>query len=239
MSRGGSTTLPSLTILSGGAAHGLVRALTPAFEAETGFTVEGSFGAVGAMAAKLRAGDAADLLILTAALIEELSREGLVAPASAGDVGAVATGIAVRAGDPAPGVADLEALRVALLEADAIFVPDLKQSTAGLHVAKVLATLAIADEVAARVKAFPNGATAMRELSGAASARPIGCTQVTEILATPGVTLVAPLPKGAELVTTYTAAVCARAASPAQAARLRDMLTGEAAREARVRAGFT
>jgi molybdate transport system substrate-binding protein len=231
--------LRSLTILSGGAAHGLVRALAPAFEAETGFTVGGSFGAVGAMAAKLRAGDAADLLILTAALIEELSREGLVAPGSAGGVGAVATGIAVRAGDPGPGVADLEALRVALLEADAIFVPDLQQSTAGLHVAKVLASLGIADEVAGRVKAFPNGATAMRELGAATSARPIGCTQLTEILATPGVTLVAPLPKGAELVTTYTAAVCARAASPAQATRMRDMLTGEAAREARVRAGFT
>jgi molybdate transport system substrate-binding protein len=79
----------------------------------------------------------------------------------------------------------------------------------------------------------------MRALSGATSARAIGCTQVTEILATEGVTLVAPLPKGAELVTTYTAAVCTRAASPVQAARLRDMLTDPAARDARARAGFT
>ena len=234
-----SLTVPSLTILSGGAAYGLVRALEPAFEAESGFSLVGSFGAVGAMAAKLRAGEAADLLILTAALIEELAHEGLVAPESARDVGDVATGVAVRAGDPAPRVGDLDALRAALLGADAIFVPDLVQSTAGLHVARVLASLGIADEVSARVRAFPNGATAMRALSGGASARPIGCTQVTEILATEGVTLVAPLPKGAELVTTYTAAVCARAASPAQAARLRDMLTDPAARDARARAGFT
>jgi molybdate transport system substrate-binding protein len=234
-----SLTVPSLTILSGGAAHGLVRALEPAFEAETGFSVGGSFGAVGAMAAKLRAGEAADLLILTAALIEELAREGLVAPESARDVGDVATGVAVRAGDPAPRVGDLDGLRAALLAADAIFVPDLVQSTAGLHVARVLASLGIAGEVSGRVRAFPNGATAMRELSGASSPRPIGCTQVTEILATEGVALVAPLPTGAELVTTYTAAVCARAASPAQAACLRDMLTDPAARDARARAGFT
>ena len=191
------------------------------------------------MTAKLRAGEQADLLILTSALIEELAREGLVAPGSARDVGEVATGVAVRAGDPAPAVGDLGALRAALVAADAIFVPDLTQSTAGLHVARVLASLGIAEEVAARVRAFPNGATAMRELGAAPSGRPIGCTQVTEILATPGVTLVAPLPKGAELVTTYTAAVCARAASPVQAARLRDMLTGDAARDARARAGFT
>lgn len=231
--------MPSVTILSGGAAHGLVRALEAAFEAETGFTAGGPFGAVGAIAAKLRAGEPADLLILTSALIEELAREGLVEPGTARDVGGVATGVAVRAGDPAPNVADLDGLRAALLSADAIFVPDLTQSTAGIHVAKVLSSLGITDEVSGRVRAFPNGATAMRELGGARSARPIGCTQVTEILATEGVSLVAPLPKGAELVTTYTAAVCVRAASPAQAARLRDMLTDAAAGEARARAGFT
>jgi molybdate transport system substrate-binding protein len=231
--------VPNVNILSGGAAHGLVRTLEPAFEAETGFTVAGSFGAVGAMAAKLRAGEPADLLILTSALIEELAREGLVDPGSARDVGGVATGVAVRAGHPAPNVADLDGLRAALVAADAIFVPDLTQSTAGIHVARVLASLGITDQVSGRVRAFPNGATAMRELGAATSARPIGCTQVTEILVTPGVTLIGPLPKGAELVTTYTAAVCARALSPAQAARLRDMLTDAAAGEARARAGFT
>ena len=62
-----------LALLSGGAAQGLVAALAPAFEAETGCRIEGEFGAVGAMAAKLRAGAPADLLILTAALIAELT----------------------------------------------------------------------------------------------------------------------------------------------------------------------
>ena len=50
-------------------------------------------------------------------------------------------------------------------------------------------------------------ATAMRELAAAKGARPIGCTQVTEILNTPGVTLVGPLPEGCALATIYTGAV--------------------------------
>ena len=107
-----------------------------------------------------------------------------------------------------------------LLAADAIFVPDTKASTAGIHVAKVLAQLGIADEVAARLKIFPNGATAMRELAASDARRPIGCTQSTEIISTNGVMLSGSLPPGCELATMYTAGItdtgrtCARGSSP-------------------------
>ena len=54
---------------------------------------------------------------------------------------------------------------------------------------KVLQQLGIADEVAARLRIFPNGATAMRHLAAADAVRPIGCTQSTEIISTEGVML--------------------------------------------------
>jgi molybdate transport system substrate-binding protein len=228
----------TLRILSGGAAQGLVSALAPRFKAETGATIEGEFGAVGAMAAKLRAGAPADLLILTKALIEELTREGLALAGSATNLGVVHTGIAVRSSDPAPAIATAADLATALVAADAIYVPDPRQATAGIHFASVLDRLRIAEEVAGRLKAFPNGATAMRELAAAASTRPIGCTQMTEILATPGVTPVGHLPPGCELATVYTAAVTTRAAAPDRARRLVALLAAEGSREARLRAGF-
>jgi molybdate transport system substrate-binding protein len=65
-----------LEILSGGATQGLVAALGPQFKAETGCDVGGSFGAVGAMRDRLLAGAAADVLILTSALIAELASCG-------------------------------------------------------------------------------------------------------------------------------------------------------------------
>ena len=49
-----------------------------------------------------------------------------------------APAIAVRAGDPAPPVGDAAELRAALLAADAIYFPDPKLATAGIHFAKVL-----------------------------------------------------------------------------------------------------
>lgn len=227
-----------LRVLSGGAAQGLVSALAPRFEAETGVGIEGEFGAVGAMAAKLRAGAPADLLILTSALIDELTRHGHLSPGTAADVGTVQTGIAVRAGDPVPPIADAACLCAALVAADTVYFPDPKQATAGIHFAKVLRALGLWDELKPRLRTFPNGATAMRALATADSVRPIGCTQITEIRNTPGIALAGPLPQGCELATVYTAAICAKTALPDEARRLVELLTSNAASEARRNAGF-
>jgi molybdate transport system substrate-binding protein len=230
--------MSSLKILSGGAAQGLVANLAPKFKDLTGFDIGGEFGAVGAMAEKLRNGVPADIVVLTAAIIADLARENLVVSASISDVGLVETAVAVRAGDPQVTVKDAASLRVALLAADAIFVPDTKVSTAGIHVAKVLQQLGIADEVAARLKIFPNGATAMRHLAETDAVRPIGCTQSTEIINTKGVILSGSLPSGCELATMYTAAVSTRAANAQQAQALIDLLIGADHDKSRESAGF-
>ena len=226
-----------LNILSGGAAQGLVGSLGPAFKAQTGFDITGEFGAVGAMAEKLRTGTPADIVILTSAIVAKLAEEKLVVATSITDVGLVETALAVRIGDPKVAVS-ASSLRDALLASDAIFVPDTKASTAGIHVAKVLAQLGIADDVAARLKIFPNGATAMRELAASNARRPIGCTQSTEIISTKGVILSGSLPPGCELATMYTAGVTTKAAHAPQAQDLIGLLTGAGQREQRAQAGF-
>ena len=230
--------MSSLTLLSGGAAQGLVASVAPKFKAMTGLDIEGEFGAVGAMAGKLRDGVRADIVVLTAAMVAGLARENLVVSASVADIGLVETAIAIRAGDPPVSVRDAAALREALLTADAIFVPDTKASTAGIHVAKVLRQLDIADEVAARLKIFPNGATAMRNLAASTATKPIGCTQSTEIINTSGVMLSGSLPQGCELSTVYTAAVATQAIDAGHAQDLIDLLTGIEQCDLRERAGF-
>jgi molybdate transport system substrate-binding protein len=92
--------------------------------------------------------------------------------------------------------------------------------------------------VAARLKIFPNGATAMRHLAETDAVRPLGCTQSTEIISTAGVILSGSLPPGCELSTMYTAAVTTRAAAEKQAQSLIDLLIGADQRELRERAGF-
>jgi molybdate transport system substrate-binding protein len=230
--------MTALNILSGGAAQGLVASLAEKFKSMTGFNIEGEFGAVGAMAEKLREGTPADIVILTAAIVAALAEEKFVERASIADIGLVETAVAVRAADSLVSVNDAAGLRDAFLAADAIFVPDTKASTAGIHVAKVLGQLGIADEVAARLRIFPNGATAMRRLAASDAVRPIGCTQSTEIISTDGVMLSGSLPPGCELSTMYTAAVTTRAANARQAQDLIGLSTDADQRELRARAGF-
>ena len=221
-------------MLSAGAAHAIVQAVAR----EEGFEVAGSFGAVGAMLEKFESGERCDVVILTRKQVDELAARGRVEAKTVADVGRVATAVAVRASDPAPDVSTDAALRAALLAADAIYFPDPAKATAGIHFDKVLGLLGIRDQVAARVRNFPNGATTMREMA-AATGHPIGCTQATEILATPGIRLVAPLPRGFDLETVYTAAVNGNAQDREGAARFVASLTGAASAAKRKDAGFS
>jgi molybdate transport system substrate-binding protein len=227
-----------LNILSGGAAQGLVGSLAAKFMTLTGLDIGGEFGAVGAMADKLREGKPTDIVILTAAIVAKLADEKRVVPASIADVGLVETALAVRTGDPQVKVTDAASLRATLLAADAIFVPDTKASTAGIHVAKVLEQLGISGEVAARLKIYPNGATAMRHMAASHAAKPIGCTQSTEIISTEGVMLSGSLPKGCDLATMYTAAITTAATHAREAQALIELLTGADQQELRISAGF-
>ena len=230
--------MSSLNILSGGAAQGLVKSLAADFRGQTGFEIAGEFGAVGVMADKLRKGTPTDIVILTAALLAKLAEEKLIVTATISDVGLVETALAVRTGNPLAAVKDADDLRQTLMESDAIYVPDTKASTAGIHVANVLQQLGIATEVAERLRIFPNGATAMREMAASDARRPIGCTQTTENISTEGVTLSGSLPPGCDLATTYTAGITVAAAHPQQAQALIALLTGIAQQEQRKQAGF-
>lgn len=220
--------MSTLRILGGGATHGFVETARAAFESASGHRIDGTFGAVGAMRDKLLAGEAIDVMILSRTLIEDLARDGHLVTASMTDIARVGTSIAVRAGDAVPNVGDRTSLRTALFGADEIHFPDPELATAGIHFAKVMRDLGLSEVGADRLRPAPNGATAMRALAHSTASRPIGCTQETEIRATPGVTLVGSLPPGCELLTVYTAAVTTTAQAPVEARRFISMLANQA-----------
>ncbi|MCZ8293280.1 MAG: substrate-binding domain-containing protein [Hylemonella sp.] len=230
--------MSSLHILSGGAAQGLVNQLRGAIYNETGRAVEGSFGAVGIMRDKLLAGEPCDVVILTQALIADLTTKGHVQPGSATPLGVVKTGVAVKSGEPQPKVDTPETLKAALLAAKGIYFPDPVKATAGIHFMNVLKQLGIDQQVAGALRPYPNGAAAMKAMAEASGAGLIGCTQVTEILYTPGVQLISLLPKAFELATVYTAAIAAKAEQPQAARMMIDLMAAPSAAELRRAGGF-
>ena len=160
-------------------------------------------------------------------------------PGSSAPLGRVRTGVAVRAGEAMPDIADGAALRATLLAASGIYFPDPKLATAGIHFVDVLRRLGIDDIVAARLSPHPNGATAMRALAAAtgrgssaarrsprSGTRPVSCWSDR-------------FPPEFELATVYTVAVSAGAREPVLARRFAELLSGPAtrrgARERRLR----
>ncbi len=228
----------NLFILSGGAAAGIVKGLQADFEHASGCQLKATFSAVGVMKDRLLAGESCDLVILTQALIDQLIDSGHVLSGSAQSLGVIKTGIAVRAGQLQPDVSSDQALIAAFRNASAIFSPDTEKSTAGIHFMNVLRKLGIAAELRDKFHTFPNGAEAMQAMAKSSSPNPIACTQVTEILYTPGVALVDLLPKEFELATHYVLGICAAAAQPELASQFAQLLAGEASTVLRKQGGF-
>lgn len=237
-SPGRSDVMAVIRILSAGAAQAVVENIAAAYTRETGHAVQADFSAVGAMKARVVGGEAADIIVLTGALIDELIAAGHVARGTRADLGTVGTGVAVRTGAPLPDVSSAQALRSSLLAAMKIVCPDPATATAGKVVMQVLERLGISDQLAPRMQHFPNGYAAMKWLGDSRGTREIGITQITEILANPGVTYVGPLPGDLQSKTVYSAGLASRAEEPEAAREFIARLTSPAARQLLASAGY-
>jgi molybdate transport system substrate-binding protein len=227
-----------LHLLSGGAAQGLVAQLQAGFKAQHLCSISGTFSAVGVMKAALLAGAPCDVIVLTENLIAELMASGQLLAGSSAKVGVVKTGVAVNSGANPVDVSTAEKLKAALLAAKGIYFPDPIKATAGIHVMKVLKALGLESQLAGKLHTYANGATAMKAMADAGSSGLIGCTQITEIVYTPGVELVAPLPVEFELATTYTAAIAASSTQGNSAAALIELMCSDGTAKLRLTCGF-
>ena len=207
-------SLPTLRILSAGAAQAVTERLIEALKRERGCDVTADFGAVGAMKARVTGGEAVDVITLTQAMIDELVASGFVQPGSRVDLGKVGTGVAVRAGASVPKISDAHHLRAALLAADKIVCPDPAIATAGKVVLSLLEKLDLSEQLRSRMQFFPNGYAAMKWLAADGTARDLGITQVTEILPNKGVTYAGALPDELQMKTVYSMGVAAAAREP-------------------------
>jgi molybdate transport system substrate-binding protein len=226
-----------LRVLAAGATESTLLDVVASFEARSGHTVKIVFGAVGLLRDRVLAGEPADLVIVTPAIIEQLEARALVRPGSRVDVGSVGGGIAVRLGERAPPVGSPEELRQALLAADEIYFADPATATAGAHLLAVADRLGVGEAVRRKGHVAPGGKEAMR-LMTLSRAAAIGLTQISEILSVDGVVLVAPYPAPLQRTTTYAGVVLASAAHPDAASAFQRFLASGAVLERLRKAGF-
>ena len=217
-----------LKVLGAGPVEHTFKELMPAFTQATGHKAEGTFDTIGVIERKLKAGEKADILILTTAAMDEMAKAGSLIPDSNAEVGRGTSGLAVRAGAPVPDISTPDALKRTLIAARSVaYVDPAVGATNGIFFARLLERLGVADEVNKKAVLFRRGYEVAQAVADGRAE--IGNTSLTELAPHQGLTVLGPIPEPLGLVVTYVAGVSSASpnAEPARAL-IRFLTTPEA-----------
>jgi molybdate transport system substrate-binding protein len=226
-----------LKVLCARSMHKVVERLSADFARATGHEAELVFGTVGALQARIDAGETADVFVLSAPGIARLEQAGALVPGTRSDVARTSIGIAVRAGARAPDVSTPDAFKDALVAAHAIAFSDAAVGgSAGVHLAKLFDRMGLSDMI--RAKGMPQqngGEVASRVAEGDAD---IGMTLIAEIVPIAGARVIGPLPAPLGNDAVYCAAVSVGSAAVEAARAFIQALTRPDTRQLWEAAGF-
>jgi len=192
----------------------------PEFERTTGhkLNVISGFGPI--FVKQINAGESFDVLVSLPTTINGLVKDGKIIADTCTNLFRSGVGVEIRAGAPKPDISSVEAFKRALLNAKSIgYLP-----TAG--VPQLLDRLGIADTV--KPKATIPTTDIVSELVAKGELE-LGVVVITQILTTPGVELVGPLPPEIQFYTVFTAGVSVNSKAPDAARELIKFLTGPTA----------
>lgn len=165
--------------------------LVPEFENREHHRVAVDYQTAGKLVDRIRQGEAADVLIVTAPQLEILARQGRIIEGSKVEISKLGIGLFVRRGAAKPDISSAENFKSALLAAESIGHADPAGGGAvSSYVAGLLGQIDIAESIKPKLRTFPPS----NYRSIASSEIEIAFGSVSEILADPEVAFVGPLP---------------------------------------------
>ncbi len=195
--------------------------LVPQFERASGHQVESLWVPSVQMMSRLKGGETVDLLILSAASLDELRKAGLVSERT--DLARSGIGVAVKSGARKPDISSGEAVKRAVLAARGIAY---STGPSGIYLMGLFQRMGIAERIQSKVKQVQG------EPAGGVVARgeaEIAFQQVSELLPVPGTDFVGPLPADIQQVTVFSAGLHVAAKQPDAARALVKFLAAPAA----------
>jgi molybdate transport system substrate-binding protein len=214
--------LTDLKVLSARAPQMALARLFSDFTRASGHAITPTYNTVGAISDRFKAGEAADLLILSPAALAALG-DRIVAGSTAA-IARAGLAVCIRDGAAAPDLASVDALKAALLAARCVSYSDpIAGGSAAAYFAGLLERLGVAAAVNAKAALGRNGHH-VAELVADGTAE-LGVSFLSELVAIKGVTIAGPLPAQVQSYTVYAAAVPAASTAQAQAKELIAALT--------------
>jgi molybdate transport system substrate-binding protein len=229
--------LAKLKVMCARSMHVAVGTLGKTFAQTSGHEIDFDFGTVGALQAKLDAGETADVVILGGPGIDKLEKAGAVVAGSRRNVARTFIAVCLREGAPKPDFTTAEAFKRMLEGAKAIATSDpAVGGSAAVYVPVVFERLGIAAVMKPKNLLQQNGVeVARRVVEGQAD---LGLTLSGEVASVPGAVIAGPLPQPFGQDTIYCAAVMAASGSKEAASAFIAALTASDTGAIWARAGF-
>jgi molybdate transport system substrate-binding protein len=226
-----------IKLLCAVALHPAIDALIPDFESSSGHKVTIAYGNAGAIADRFQKGEAADLVINAAPLMDTLRAQGKVVADDRIIIAKVGVSAFVRKGAAKPDISSADAFKRAMLAARSIIFPDPAGGGAsGVYMASLLERLGIAEEMKPKTKLSPSAKVLYASV--ASGDVEIGFNQISEVLAQPTVEFVGPLPSAIQNYTQFVPGIVTSSDQTDAARALVTFLTSTAAKTVLNAKGF-
>jgi molybdate transport system substrate-binding protein len=191
-----------------------------------------SVGGVDA-AKRAQAGEAFDVVFLASDAIDKLAAGGSVVAGSKVDLVLSPVAIAVRAGAPHPDISSEDAVRRAVLAASGV---GYSTGPSGVALLGLFERWGIAGELQGRIVQAPPGVPVGALVAQGQVA--LGFQQLSELMHLQGIDVVGPLPEAIQIVTTFSAGVCAASQQPQRVRAMLDFMASADAVDAKRRHGM-
>jgi len=219
-----------IRVIGGSALFPVMDVLVPRFERASGHKVALDIdGAIGAMAKRIQAGEAADVVIVSRQQLDALEKSGRVVPGSARDLARLGVGVFVRKGAPKPDISSVESFKRAMLAAKSIGYNDpAAGAPVSLYLLGLFERMGIGAEMQKKTVIFRQRTERFAPV--ARGEVEIGFNQISEILIVPEVELLGPLPREIQNYTHFAAAVVSGSRNPEVAQRFVTHISSPAAK---------
>ena len=195
----------------------------PEFERKSGHKLKISSDLPTAFDRRAQAGEQFDVLISGSVPVDEWIKVGRIVSGSRQDIARSGIGVAVRAGNPKPDISSVELFKRALLDARSIAY---LRVGSGIYVDRLIDRLGIAKDIRSKVTRPESDVVSELVAKGEIE---LGIVVITQILTTPGVELVGPLPPEIQSYVTFTAGISSNSKHPKAAEELIRFLRGQTA----------
>ena len=234
---GGEADAAQLKLLVGGAMSQPFREVGAAFEKKTGNTLDFTIDTTGALQNKLRAGEKADLILVSSPGMDALIKEKRVIESSRVDLARALIGVSVKAGAPSPDLASVDGFRRAVLAARTLSYVDPKAGgTSGNYMAGLFQKMGLADQIKGKIVFRDQGSRVADAVANGDAE--LGITFISEMKPNKGVRVVGPLPEAIQSPTVYAAAIPLGAPNAEGARAFLSMMASPDSRGAIMRAGL-